>query len=78
MKNIYLIIVGLVLLASCKKTETFIDPQIVDSVESINEIVTPPRLVYLYGAFMLKGFSIQLAYLYFHENLFAFCSIRSY
>ena len=42
MKNIYLIIVGLVLLASCKKTETFIDPQIVDSVESTNEIVTPP------------------------------------
>ena len=42
MKNISLIIVGIVLLASCKKTETFIDPQIVDSVESTNEIVTPP------------------------------------
>ncbi|MDA8565975.1 LruC domain-containing protein [Schleiferiaceae bacterium] len=42
MKNISLIIVGIVLSASCKKTETFIDPQIVDSVESTNEIVTPP------------------------------------
>ena len=42
MKNISLIIVGIVLLASCKKTETIIDPQIVDSVESTNEIVTPP------------------------------------
>ena len=39
MKNISLIIVGIVLSASCKKTETFIDPQIVDSVESTNEIV---------------------------------------
>ena len=42
MKNIYLIIAGIALLASCKKTETFINPQIVDTVESTNEIVTPP------------------------------------
>ena len=42
MKNICLLIVGIVLLASCKKTETLIDPQIEDSLESSNEIVTPP------------------------------------